>query len=208
MGVSLFLTGNYRFKKMMPCASFDFCLFLSAMENRYLLEGQESARLTYRRLLESDFDTWMEFTRHPLSDRYWSALPDAPEVKCRAWFNKVFERYTHNQGGMNVLIEKNTGHFVGQCGLLVQRVDDLVELEVGYSIMPAFWNQGFATEAAAACIAHAFANKLSNSVISIIHEDNVESEKVALKNNLILEKRTLYKNNPVKIYRIAHPGFR
>lgn len=141
--------------------------------------------------------------RHPESDRYWSAPPDLPEVKCRAWFNKVFERYASNQGGLNALIEKASGRFVGQCGLLVQSVDGLEELEVGYSIMPAFWNQGFATEAAAACIAHAFRHNLSNSVISIIHEDNVESERVALKNGLVLEKRTVYKDNPVKIYRIV-----
>ena len=107
---------------------------------------------------------------------------------------------------MNVLIEKSTGRFVGQCGLLVQTVDGVGELEVGYSIMPAFWNQGFATEAAAACIAHAFRHNLSDSVISIIHEDNVESERVAVKNGLTLEKRTEYKDNPVKIYRIYRPS--
>ena len=102
------------------------------------------------------------------------------------------------------MIEKGTGQFVGQCGLLVQTVDGVRELEVGYSIMPAFWNQGFATEAAGACIAHAFRHKLSDSVISIIHEDNVESERVALKNGLVLDKRTVYKDNPVKIYRVVH----
>jgi len=146
---------------------------------------------------------WLEFMRHPESDKYWSGPPDLPEVKCRAWFNKVFERYAENTGGMNVLIEKGTGRFVGQCGLLVQTVDDVQELEVGYSIMPGCWNRGFATEAAAACIAHAFRYGLSESVISIIHEDNVESERVALKNGLVLDKRTLYKDNPVKIYRIV-----
>lgn len=166
------------------------------------MEGSESKRLLFRKLREDDFDTWLEFMRHPLSDRYWSAPPDLPEVKCRAWFNKVFERYANNRGGLNALIEKDTGRFVGQCGLLIQSVDGIEELEVGYSIMPAFWNQGFATEAAAACIAHAFHNKLSDSVISIIHEDNVESERVALKNGLVMEKRTVYKDNPVKIYRI------
>jgi len=171
------------------------------------LEGHESARLRFRRLREDDFETWLEFMRHPLSDRYWSAPPDAPETKCRAWFNKVFERYAGNQGGMNALIEKATGRFVGQCGLLVQMVDGIQELEVGYSIMPAFWNQGFATEAAAACIEHAFARGSSESVISIIHELNVESERVALKNGLALEKRTIYKDNPVKVYRIRHNKF-
>jgi RimJ/RimL family protein N-acetyltransferase len=172
------------------------------MNSELLLDGGESDRLNFRKLREDDFETWMEFMRHPLSDRYWSSPPDAPEVKCRAWFHKVFERYASNTGGMNALIEKNTGRFVGQCGLLVQTVDGVKEMEVGYSIMPAFWNQGFATEAAAACITHAFRSKISDSVISIIHKDNIESERVALKNGLVMEKRTVYKDNPVKIYRI------
>lgn len=178
------------------------------MENRYLLEGLESARLTYRRLAESDFSTWLEFMRHPFSNRYWKGPLYTPEVMCRAWFISVFERYAQHRGGMNALIEKSTGHFVGQCGLLPQTVDGIAELEVGYSIMPDYWNKGFATEAAAFCIAHAFRHHLSDSIISIIHEDNVESESVALKNGLVLEKRTVYKDNPVKIYRITHSKLR
>lgn len=176
------------------------------MENRYLLAGQESARLTYRLLVESDFSTWLEFMRHPFSNRYWKGPLYTPEVMCRAWFVSVFERYAQQRGGMNVLIEKSTGAFVGQCGLLPQTVDGTPELEVGYSIMPGFWNNGFATEAAATCIAYAFKHKLSDSVISIIHEDNVQSESVAKKNGLELEKRTVYKDNPVKIYRISKPA--
>ena len=102
---------------------------------------------------------------------------------------------------MNVLIDKKSGKFVGQCGLLIQVVDG-IELEVGYSIMPEFRNQGFASEASQKCIQYAFEKGLQESVISIIHVDNVESEKVALKNKMVLDRRTIYNNNPVNIYRI------
>ncbi len=168
----------------------------------YLLEGQESERLLFRRLREEDFHAWLPFFEDPLSNKYWKSEITDPVLQCKTWFQKTFQRYASNTGGMNVITEKSSGAFVGQCGLLIQHVDAVEELELGYSIMPAFRNRGFATEASTKAIEHAFKNKLSNSLISIIHEDNIESEKVAIKNKMQLDKRTMYSSNPVKIYRI------
>ena len=108
---------------------------------------------------------------------------------------------------MNILIHKHTGAIIGQCGLLIQRVDDQEELEVGYAIIPTYWNQGYATEAARKCIEYGLQNRLSNSIISIIHDRNIESQKVAIKNRMAFEKQTTYKGNPVKIFRIDNERF-
>lgn len=170
----------------------------------YLLTGHESERLRFRPLQPDDFDSWLPFYDHPQSTQYWAGEPSDPVRNCQQWFDKTFYRYQHNKGGMNVLIDKQTGTFVGQCGLLVQVVDGLDELEVGYSILPQFWKQGYATEAANACREYAFANGLSDSLISIIHEENIPSQAVALKTGMSAEKRTIYANNPVLIYRIRN----
>lgn len=168
----------------------------------YLLEGEKSERLIYRRLLESDFDAWLPFHQDPSSMQYWSGPEEEPEVACRNWFNKVFYRYDNNLGGHNALILKDTGELVGMCGLLIQTVDDMEELEIGYSLLPAFRGKGFASEAAIKCREFATEHQLRESIISIIHEDNVPSKKVALKNGMQLDKTTEFKGIPVEIYRV------
>ena len=62
--------------------------------------------------------------------------PQTPEQLCQQWMDKIFYRYANSLGGMNVLIHKQTGEFIGQYGLLIQNVDNTEELEVAYSIIP------------------------------------------------------------------------
>ncbi len=168
----------------------------------YLLEGQESARLKFRKLEQNDFDTWLRFHQNPEANQFWKGIPQDPLKACQHWFKKAFHRYENNLGGMNVLIEKDTQQFIGQCGLLVQTVDDVEELEIGYSILPKFWRNGYATEAAQKCKEFARENKYATSLISIIQVDNLGSQKVALNNGMHLDKTTVYDSNRVHIYRI------
>jgi RimJ/RimL family protein N-acetyltransferase len=110
----------------------------------------------------------------------------------------VFYRYENDLGGMNVLIDKKTNRLVGQCGLLIQTIENIVRLEIGYSILPEFWNKGFASESAAKCKDYAFEHNFANSLISMVHVDNISSEKVALKNGMTFEKQL----NSFNIFRI------
>ncbi len=171
--------------------------------SKYLLENESSERLLFRKLEPSDFEAWLPFYHNPKSTQFWEGLPSDPTEACQMQFDRIFERYETNLGGMNALILKETDELVGICGLLVQTVDDLEELEIGYSILPKYWLQGFAFEAAQKCKQFAFTNNFSDSLISIIHVENAPSQKVALKNGMHLDKTTVYKDNPVHIFRVT-----
>ncbi len=168
----------------------------------YLLTGEESKRLYFRKVQPSDFELWLPFHEDPLSSEFWSEENLSPKAACQKWFDNTFYRYENNLGGMNALIDKNTGALIGQCGLLMQTVNNLQELEIGYSLLPAFRNKGYATEVAIKCKSFAFEHKMAQSLISIIHIENKASQNVAIKNGMALDKTTTYKNNPVHIFRV------
>ncbi len=174
----------------------------------YLLESQETPRILFRKIRKSDFNEWLEFHKNPETSKHWIAEFKSPKKECEDWYKNQFFRYKNNLGGMNALIDKQSGKLIGHCGLLIQTVDDLVELEIGYSLIPEFWNMGFATEAAIKCRDFAFENGLSDSLISIISLANKRSEKVALKNGMNRDKVTEYKGNKVNIFRINKSEWR
>ncbi len=163
----------------------------------------ETRRIKFRLLRKDDFDTWLDFFKDSSSVQYMGMADiGSPTGQCEKWFELCEKRYINKSGGLNVIVDKATNKFIGQCGLLVQEVDGLEEIEIGYSILPQYRGMGYATEAAKACRDYAFSNNIAETLISIIHVGNIKSEKVATKNGMIKTKRTSYKGMPVNIFRI------
>jgi [ribosomal protein S5]-alanine N-acetyltransferase len=170
---------------------------------KYLLEGESSVRLIFRKIDERDFENWMPFFNHPQAAQYLPISADKePYAQCKAWFERIYQRYDNDLGGMNALIDKKTNKLIGQCGILLQEIDGIVEFEIGYSILPECWGMGYATEAAIRSKELAFQRDYTKSLISIIHIDNVRSQKVALNNGMTLDKSTIFKEMPVNIFRV------
>lgn len=169
---------------------------------KYSLHGQETERLRFRTLQASDFEDWLKLFHEKHVAKFLGLDPNlSPRELCQLWFDKILTRYEKNMGGMEVLVHKDTNRLVGQSGLLVQNIEDLNRLEVAYSILPEFRHQGFASEAAQKCKDYAFENNFSKSLISIIHVENLDSEKVALKNGMRIEKMLPnHRGNPVNIF--------
>ncbi len=172
---------------------------------KYLLDGQETDRLIFRKINTSDFNEGLEFFKDPATSEHWTSEKESPEIECEKWYAYQFYRYENDKGGMNALVEKESGKLIGHCGLLVQVVDGVTELEIAYSLLPEFWSKGYATEAAEKCKDFAFENNLSESLISIVSLPNIPSEKVALKNGMKIDKVTVYNGNAVNIFRINKP---
>ncbi|PHR27203.1 MAG: GNAT family N-acetyltransferase [Fluviicola sp.] len=172
--------------------------------NNYLLENFETERLLFRKVTWDDFDAW---TKLFVSDDVAIFLGLDPKLSVKEltqkWFDKTLDRYDKNLGSMNALIDKKSKRLIGQSGLLVQTIEDEQRLEVSYSILPEFWRQGFAYEAANACKNYAFEKEWSENLVSVIEPANIGSERVAVKNGMTLEKTIVELHNaPFNVFSI------
>ncbi len=171
---------------------------------KYSLAGQETERLKFRLLRPDDFQDWMALFKGKDVAKFLGIDPTLSEKEmCELWFEKTFARYENDSGVMNALVDRKTNLLIGQCGLLIQSVQETERLEIGYSILPKYWRHGFASEAAIKCKNYAFRNKLAESLISMVHVENIASEKVARKNGMIWEQKIdSYEGSPMNVFRI------
>lgn len=174
---------------------------------KYLLDNQQTERLLYRKIQPSDIGQWLPFFEDPQTNRHWVSEYKLPRVQCEMWYMRQQQRYDEDLGGMNTLVERSSGKLVGHAGLLLQQVDGRKEMEVAYSLLPAFWGKGYATEAALKCRDYAFENNFADSLISIISITNTPSINVALRNGMYADRDTVYNNNEVTIFRITREAW-
>lgn len=161
-------------------------------------------RLIIRPLDLNDVDDWARFLEDERATKYY---PDLMKVDtdnlADKWIRKAQDRYAEGSFGLMALIEKSTGNFVGQCGLLMQHIDEKDEIEIGYHLLPTYWGKGFATEAARKFKHLAFMEYNFSQLISIIMTDNIPSQKVAERNGMSRYKKSEYKGSEVYIFRIT-----
>jgi RimJ/RimL family protein N-acetyltransferase len=95
------------------------------------------------------------------------------------WIEWNLRHYVAFGFGLWVMERRESGGFVGNCGLSRQTVQGKSRLEVGYHVTHAERGNGFATEAARACVDHAFEQTASPTVCSIVVPSNAASRAVA-----------------------------
>jgi ribosomal-protein-alanine N-acetyltransferase len=106
----------------------------------YFLQDETSVRLEFHPVSEDDFAAWLPFYQDSRSSARWAwSSSEEPAIRCQQWFASQRYRAANQLGGLNTLREKDSGTLVGYCGLLVQTVDGLPELEIRYSLLPAHW---------------------------------------------------------------------
>ncbi len=104
----------------------------------------------------------------------YGVLDEAGVERVLAKYARVEEEY-----GFTVwaVVERSTGALLGDVGFAVYEATG--EPEVGYSLVRSAWGQGFASEAAAACIAAAFEHLEAPRVVAVVDAENAPSARVA-----------------------------
>lgn len=169
----------------------------------------ETDRLLFRRLVMSDLDALYALYRDPEMRQYFPVEGSSPDRTLTydetreelEWFLNGHPR--HPELGLWATIHKETGEFIGRCGLLPWTIDGQDEVEIAYMIAKEYWHQGLGTEAGRGIRDYAF-NKLGLArLICCVDSENVGSIKVATGIGMIFEKESIDESGPFSVYSMS-----
>lgn len=142
----------------------------------YLIETE---RLGLRKLTREDADPLHEILSDAEVMQYYPATYNLDAVK--DWIGRSMDSYQKNGFGLWAVILKESGDFIGQCGISLQNIDGAYVPEIGYHIHKLYWNQGYATEAAKASLAYGFQNLGFESIFIHTYIKNNPAQRIAEK---------------------------
>ena len=147
----------------------------------------ETQRLSLREMTQADFPALCTILQDEAVMYAYEGPSSGAEVQ--EWLDRQLERYRKWGFGLWAVLLKDTGTFIGQCGLTMQPWREGEVLEIGYLFARAWWHQGYATEAAQGCKRYAFEVLGAEEVCSIIRDTNLASQRVAEKNGMTAADR-------------------
>lgn len=150
----------------------------------------ETDRLRLRTLRNEDLEDLLEVLGDPETMRFYPAPFTRQLVE--EWIQDSIKRYGRDGIGLWAVELKATGELVGDCGPAVREVLGAREIELGWHVKRAFWGQGLATEAAAACRDWVFRNIHPSRLIALVRPENTQSRRVAEKIGMTVEEEVEY----------------
>ena len=137
-------------------------------------------RLCLRSVTKTDYPAIASLNSNPAVQRflclskvpptYEEALVDLPCFLCIP---------APTGGGIWCIRNRSTTDFLGL--ILLLYTENYSKIELGYRLLPKFWNHGYVTEAGCAVVNYAFTNLGLTELCAIIHPDNTASKTVAEK---------------------------
>ncbi len=160
----------------------------------------ETKRLRLREYTKDDFDELKKVISDPETMKYYEKPYDDAGVN--RWLNWCINSYAQNGFGLWAIELKETGQFIGDCGLSLQNIDNEILPEIGYHINKKYWRNGYAKEAGIAVKEWAFKNTKYTKLYSYMTKDNTPSYSTAMSIGLKFVKEYNDEGIPHLVYMI------
>jgi RimJ/RimL family protein N-acetyltransferase len=145
----------------------------------------ETAHLRLRPFTAADLDDLCRLFADPDVMRYiGKGVRDSAETK--STFDRMMSHWTQLGFGMWAVHDKESGRFVGRCGL--HPLANTGEVELGYTFHREFWGRGLATEASREALRFGFESLRLERVVAIARTANVASRRVMEKVGMVYEQ--------------------
>lgn len=163
----------------------------------------ETTRLILRELSIGDAENFYELNQNPnvtrfTGDKSFKSVREAKD------FLKNYKDYEQNGYGRWAVICKESEEFLGWCGLRF----DGNKTDIGFRFFEEYWNRGFATESAKACIEYGFEKLKLHEIIGRAMKENIASIKVLEKIGLKFEREMEFELHPGVLYKISYSDFK
>ena len=96
-----------------------------------------------------------------------------------------------------------TGRFIGRGGLRRVNVDSAHEVDLGYALLPEFWNRGLATELCRVSVAQGFVRLGLADIVSFTLPENRGSRRVMEKTGMRYEREIVHGGMQHVLYRLT-----
>jgi RimJ/RimL family protein N-acetyltransferase len=140
-------------------------------------------RLELRPFRESDVDGIAELLADREATRFIGSVKS--RYAAAESVTVMREAFAARGWGTLAVVPRDKGSCVGYCG--VRPLPHTAEIEIAFALQQKYWNQGYATEAAAASIDAAFKSLGIRSLVATVYPDNKPSLRVLEKLGMRLE---------------------
>jgi len=157
----------------------------------------ETAHLHLRPFRDDDLDALTSMFSDPIAMRYLGGPRN--RVRCLNDLRKYVATWELHAIGPLAVVRKSDERLLGRSGLWPCKVDEVMEVEVGYFIERESWGHGYATEACRAVVAAGIDHGIDR-IVALVNVDNIASIRVAEKSDLTFEKTTTIEAERLQLY--------
>lgn len=162
----------------------------------------ETQRLYLRELGNEDFEALYKILSDAELMQHYPYVFD--EARVQNWIDRNRERYRIFGFGLWAVCLKETDELIGDCGITMQMIGNVIKPEIGYHIRADHRRRGYAKEAASAVRDWTFLHTPFQEVYSYMKYTNLPSSKTAMAYGCsYVEEYPDEANGITKVYRIT-----
>lgn len=162
----------------------------------------ETERTYLREMTPDDAQNAFELNSDPLVVQYTGDVAFESVDEARQFLTK-YDHYEKYGFGRWAVISKETNEYLGWCGLKYSADED--EFDIGFRFHQRFWNKGFASETARACIQLGFEKFNMETIVGRAMKENLASIRVLEKCGLTFLSDYQFDDEVGVVYSINKP---
>ena len=147
----------------------------------------ETERLILREIMETDVKGIFELDSNKEVHKHLGNNPITTYLEAEKNIQFIRNQYKELGIGRFACIDKVSGDFMGWSGLKfnIGKKEELNGfqnfIDIGYRLIPRFWNKGYASEAAFACLSFGFKEMNYDTIYGAAETENIGSNKILQK---------------------------